>query len=624
MLLEAGQVFAGYTVLRVLGAGGMGAVYLASHPRLPREDALKVLPAELTDDQEFRARFVREADVAAGLSHPNIVRIYDRGEFAGRLWIAMEYVAGIDAGQLLKERFPGGVPLPRVAPIITAVASALDFAHQRGLLHRDVKPANILLAESDGQSPRVFLADFGIARRIDDATALTATNVTLGTAAYAAPEQLKGERLDGRTDQYSLACSAFQLLAGSPPYTNSNPVVVISQHVTAAPPSIGNRRPELAALDPVFAIAMAKDPSGRFASCGEFAAHLSQDPTVAAYLQDVQDTVPTLDPTTPAPRFGRRRRPWALIGALVGVGLLVVAGGVFAGIKAVRHTSTGAVTSAPPSPTAPPNTGPFTGVYRADFGAATDLDGTPGRGMTPTSDTYAVRSVCGSHGCVATASHLDGPTTFAPTLVFDQIGESWVSVAIGPDKCQDAPAEIWETFTLRADPGGTLTGDFTATSGNDCMGKHTVTFTRAGDVDLGSLPDPAALPPRVTSPAEALHGHYHKKRTFHVRAAPQENDFAVDTTCLRTGDRCMSFFHEPSGMVEPLVFGDGAWMLDTSYDTTCPGRGTPMHAAKTGRYPLPQPPQNPITLLSGQGEQVQTGSCEVRVGFDETFTRTGD
>src|SRR5271157_5051274 len=132
MSLEVGQVFAGYTILRVLGAGGMGQVYLAAHPRLPREDALKILPADLTGDPEFRARFMREADLAAGLSHPHIVAIHDRGEEDGQFWISMDYVAGTDANQLLDESYQGGMPLAEVVSIITAVASALDYAHRRG------------------------------------------------------------------------------------------------------------------------------------------------------------------------------------------------------------------------------------------------------------------------------------------------------------------------------------------------------------------------------------------------------------------------------------------------------------------------------------------------------------
>src|SRR3977135_1765020 len=162
MSLAVGQGFAGYTILRVLGAGAMGTVYLAKHPRLAREDALKGLPAELTANPEYRARFVREAELAASLSHPNIVGIYDRGEQDGQFWSAVSYVAGSDAG-LLCHRFPGGLPVGESLPIVSAVGSALDYAHHRGLLHRDVKPANILLTEPDGQQRRVFLADFGIA-----------------------------------------------------------------------------------------------------------------------------------------------------------------------------------------------------------------------------------------------------------------------------------------------------------------------------------------------------------------------------------------------------------------------------------------------------------------------------
>src|SRR5246500_512285 len=274
MSIEVGQVFAGYTILRLLGSGGMGQVYLASHPRLPREDALKVLPTEVTADPEYRERFDREAELAAGLSHQHIVGINDRGEYDGQFWISMDYVAGTDAARLLRERYPGGMPVDEAMAIVTAVASALDYAHRRGLLHRDVKPANILVSDSDGQERRVFLADFGIARRMDDAGGLTTARMAVGTVAYAAPEQLMAGAVDGRADQYALACTAFHLLTGAPPYAGPNLAVVIGQHVSATPPSIGAYRPELARLDPVFACAVAKDPSGRFNSCGEFAQEL--------------------------------------------------------------------------------------------------------------------------------------------------------------------------------------------------------------------------------------------------------------------------------------------------------------------------------------------------------------
>lgn len=276
MPLADGQVFAGYTILRLLGSGGMGEVYLAQHPRLPRRDALKVLPAAVTADSEFRERFNREADLAATLWHPHIVGVHDRGEFDGQIWISMDYVDGTDAAQLLRDRYPNGLPEHDVLEIVTAVAGALDYAHQHDLLHRDVKPANILLANPESGERRILLADFGIARRIDEISGLTATNMTVGTVSYAAPEQLMGSPIDGRADQYALAATAFHLLTGSPPFPHSNPAVVISQHLSAPPPMVGAHRPELSRCDPVLARALAKDPGARFERCLTFAQALSQ------------------------------------------------------------------------------------------------------------------------------------------------------------------------------------------------------------------------------------------------------------------------------------------------------------------------------------------------------------
>ncbi|WP_006246786.1 serine/threonine-protein kinase [Mycolicibacterium tusciae] len=275
MPLADGATFAGYTIVRLLGAGGMGEVYLAQHPRLPRRDALKVLPASVSADSEYRERFDREADIAATLWHPHIVGVHDRGEFDGQLWISMDFVEGTDAARLLRERYPDGMAKHEVAEIISAVADALDYAHQRNLLHRDVKPANILLANPESSDQRILLADFGIARWANDISGLTATNMTVGTVSYAAPEQLMGERIDGRADQYALAATAFHLLTGSPPFRHSNPAVVISQHLSAAPPTIGDQRPDLAGLDPVLARALAKLPADRFERCADFARALA-------------------------------------------------------------------------------------------------------------------------------------------------------------------------------------------------------------------------------------------------------------------------------------------------------------------------------------------------------------
>ena len=271
-----GEVFAGYVIQRLLGTGGSGEVYLAQHPRLPRQDALKVLSLDSTADDEFRARFNREAELAATLWHPHIVGVLDRGEFDGRLWISMDYVDGTDAGRLLRENYVGGMPARDVFEIVTAVADALDFGHERRLLHRDVKPENILVTSSDGHRRRVLLTDFGIARRIDDASNLTNTNIALGTINYVAPEQLLGKPLDGRADQYALAATTFHLLAGTPLFQDPNPAVIISHHLGTTAPRISERRPDLAHLDDVLARALSKDPNQRYATCMEFARALTQ------------------------------------------------------------------------------------------------------------------------------------------------------------------------------------------------------------------------------------------------------------------------------------------------------------------------------------------------------------
>lgn len=298
MPLRIGQTFAGYRVLRLLGSGGMGEVFVAQHPRLPRQEALKVLRSDLSNDASFRERFIREADLAAGLRHPNIVGVHDRGEHDGHLWIAMDYIDGTDAAHLLQQQYPAGMPLEFAIPIVTAVASALDYAHKKGLLHRDVKPANIIVADVDGEEPSVYLADFGIARPVDDISGITTTNMTIGTVAYAAPEQLMGESIDGRADQYALAASTYHLLTGAQLFPHSNPAVVISRHLNAPVPALAAVRPELASLEPVLAAALAKNPDSRFACCTDFARAFTE--TAAPQGRRV-----VAAPTTPAPTARR-------------------------------------------------------------------------------------------------------------------------------------------------------------------------------------------------------------------------------------------------------------------------------------------------------------------------------
>lgn len=336
MPLPDGQEFAGYTIVRLLGAGGMGEVYLAQHPRLPRRDALKVLGPAVSADEEFRQRFSLEAEMIATLNHPNIVTIYDRGDFEGQLWIAMEFIDGPDAGRLIGDRYPRGIPPSALITIVAGVAAALDYAHGRGVLHRDIKPANILLGSPDGGEMRVALADFGVARWIGKQNNLTGVEMTVGTVAYTAPEQLKGEEIDGRADQYALAATAYHLLTGSAPFSATNPAIVIGQHLSAPPPAVADIKPELSRFQPVFAKALAKNPRDRFASCTDFATALREARAAGAGDPRHRRAQPS----------SRRRRSLAVAGlaaAVLGIGTV-------AALAFDPHRSTHSHPTTPPPP----------------------------------------------------------------------------------------------------------------------------------------------------------------------------------------------------------------------------------------------------------------------------------
>jgi serine/threonine protein kinase, bacterial len=329
MPLKGGDEFAGFTIVGLLGTGGMGEVYLAKHPRLPRRDALKILPADVSADPEFRARFNREANLAATLFHPHIVGVHDRGENDSRLWISMDFVDGTDAAHLVRTH-PNGLAVADVLDIVDAVADALDFAHDGGLLHRDVKPANILITTPPAGRRRILLADFGIARDVNDISGLTATNMTVGTVAYCAPEQLLGEEIDGRADQYALAATAYHLLTGAQLFPHSNPAVVISRHLNTPPPTLADTRRELARLDPVLTVGLAKNPEERFPRCVDFAVALSAslsgsaaapslfpDPAAPTRPAVVGPTVPTATSSAAHPRR------WLVLAAVAAAILLV-------------------------------------------------------------------------------------------------------------------------------------------------------------------------------------------------------------------------------------------------------------------------------------------------------------
>ncbi|CAN5866181.1 serine/threonine-protein kinase [soil metagenome] len=435
MPLADGAVFAGYTIIRLLGAGGMGEVYLAAHPRLPREDALKVLPASVTTDREFRERFEREADMVAALWNPHIVGVHDRGEFDGQLWIAMDYVDGTDAAELLRQH-PQGLPPTDVLTIVNAVADALDYAHDRHLLHRDVKPANILVSREGVGERRILLADFGIARRDDDTSGLTATNMTVGTVSYAAPEQLMGSDLDGRADQYALAATAFHLLTGAPPFAHSNPAVVISQHLSAAPPKVSLRRPDLAHLDDALAKALSKDPADRFARCADFARALShQIGSPAAGVPAGQVAETQLSPVTHATHSHRaghqpaekKTHHWLRPAVVVPVVLAVLlvaavafAIGQFAGDKDAATASRPATTSTTTTTTTTPAPSSIAPPPPATTDTVTETETETESATTTTTSAAATAAVVGADCSEpgATGVTADGATTYCANLQY--------------------------------------------------------------------------------------------------------------------------------------------------------------------------------------------------------------
>jgi DNA-binding SARP family transcriptional activator/tRNA A-37 threonylcarbamoyl transferase component Bud32 len=275
--LQPGTEVAGYRIVSTLGRGGMSVVYLAEHDWLQRKVALKVLAPQLAEDERFRERFVRESRLAASLDHPNVIPIYEAGASGGDLFIAMRYVEGTDLRTLIHE---GGALEPgRAVAIVRQVAAALDAAHEQGLVHRDVKPGNVLLARQRGSEAgeHVYLSDFGLTKRSASDSGITGTGQFVGTLDYAAPEQFKGGTPDARTDVYSLGCVLFESLTGSPPFTSENDAGLMYAHLQEPPPSLTARNAGLPReVDGVVAKAMAKAPPDRYPAAGAFADEASR------------------------------------------------------------------------------------------------------------------------------------------------------------------------------------------------------------------------------------------------------------------------------------------------------------------------------------------------------------
>jgi Protein kinase domain/Bacterial extracellular solute-binding proteins, family 5 Middle len=295
--LAAGTELAGYRIESLVGRGGMGVVYRARDLALDRNVALKLLAPELAGDVGFRERFLRESRLAASLDHPGVIPVYDAGEVAGQLYIAMRLVEGTDLKRMLA--LDGALASDRALALLAQVADALDAAHERGLVHRDVKPSNVLVDERG----HCYLADFGLSRRLGEQTIGTGTARSLGTVDYAAPEQIRGEELDGRADVYSLGCLLYECLAGRPPYVRGSDTAVVFAHLEDEPP-------ELPGLGPVLRKVLAKDPAERYASGGEL---------IAAAREALRP-----------PR--RRRR------VVAGLALLAAVGGTAGGLVATHGT----------------------------------------------------------------------------------------------------------------------------------------------------------------------------------------------------------------------------------------------------------------------------------------------
>ncbi len=315
-----GSTIGGYRLEELIGRGGMGAVYRAEDLSLGRSVAVKLLPRELADNEHFRERFLRESQLAASLDHPNVIPIYAAGEDDGQLYLAMRFVPGVDLRQLLRRDAP--LSPERALSIVAQVGEALDVAHERGLVHRDVKPANVLVAERNGRE-HCYLGDFGLTKQTASISGLTGTGELVGTVAYVSPEQIRGDPVDGRADIYSLGCMLFECLTGETPFARDTEVAALWAHVNEPPPALAALRPGLPeAIDAAFARALAKNPGERQASCAE----LVSDAAAALGRPAPPDVSPRRVTRGAAPRMSRR----ALLVAGAAVATAAALGGGFA------------------------------------------------------------------------------------------------------------------------------------------------------------------------------------------------------------------------------------------------------------------------------------------------------
>lgn len=653
--------FGRYRLVELLGRGGMGEVWRAHDTVTERLVALKLLPASFAGDRVFEERFRREARAAAGLDEPHVVPIHDFGEIESQLYVSMRLIKGLDLQMLVEN---GPLEPARAVGIIEQIASALYAAHRIGLVHRDVKPSNILVTEDDF----AYLIDFGIARAAED-TRITTTGAAVGTWAYMAPERFRTGACDASADIYALACVLYQCLTGQLPFPGTTLEQIAVAHMVTPPPRPSITQPGVPAeLDAVVGKGMAKDPTLRYTTTLALAraarAALNdqalvseltrQDPqrTEAAQLQPTEspaspgDSIPssrasppgltdlkvhsspteqrssldTQQPDQGAPAPGPRNKKllWGGIAAAVVVVVVVL---TLVVVMASSEDS-GSIAASPSPSGPPPNAGPFTGAYTADFGPRLTHSGKPLEGGRPGwKETWRLRSLCRPTGCVAVAAA--GEIFPVKEMVFDDVGGSWLVVATSQDKCLNTDVQVFEVISLNPRPDGTLAGEWTRSGEGGCFSKRIVTFTRTGDTDVTILPDPATQPPRAVSPAEALHGRYRYKGEYPTTGQNDQSEGVIRTDCLRTGERCISFFHTQDDQGAALVFANGKWTSKQEADAPCVGGGTDRRSSHV-EFPFPQPPQNPITLLSGHGRlESITGNCR-STDIEVNFVRIAD
>ena len=330
---QIGTDFGNYRLAELLSRGGMGVVYLAEDVRMGRTVALKLISAEYAQNDAFRARFLHESRVAGAINHPNVIPVYDAGEHDGLLYIAMRYVEGTDLRGLLNSSAP--LELERTVAIVSQSAAALAETHSRGLIHRDVKPANILLVprRTEDGTDHVYLSDFGLAKHLGSLSGPTRTGQFMGTVGYVSPEQIRGKGVEHRTDVYALGCVLFECLTGAPPFPRKDDFATIMAHVNDAPPLVCELRPDTpAALEDVVQRALAKAPEDRFDDCDQMGVALRR-----AVGRSGTTPLP-VPPPVPAPRVLARR----------GEGLLAWLGLVRRRCREVGRRRAGASPSARP------------------------------------------------------------------------------------------------------------------------------------------------------------------------------------------------------------------------------------------------------------------------------------